>query len=284
MTSPLINHRSREASAALPRVESFFQLVAAQLRARLVNRSAADVPVRVSGVEVRTLGALHREPEFAGGCVLGELRLGSGMPTGIVVIQHNLLTRLIAVLLGEGLEESNELSQFRALTPVERRIAGRICEDLVAGIGSCWPGTAKPECCFGGLVSPAVLTDPMVSGSSVYTAMLDFGPAGSALGLMAVAIPVSALSGSETSRTEAAPKRRESSLASVMPVELEVVVELTRIKLTVNRLRSLEVGEVVPLGSLRDAVVKVNGMPLFEGQAGVSGGARSVKLVRRRKG
>ncbi len=279
MPSPLINHRSREASAALPKVETFFQMAAARLRARLISRSASDIPVRVSGVEVRTLASITDE-EFSGGVVVGEIRLGNGLPPGLVLMQHNLLTRLIAVLLGEELDGGGSLSQFRALTPVERRIAGRICQDLSAELERCWPEPGGPACQFSGLISPAVLSDPVSVSAPVFSAMLDFGQAGAALGLMAVALPVAALSVATPTRREALTKNA-GSLDSMMPVELEVVVELTRLRLTVNALRALEVGEVIPLGSRRPAVVKVNGMPLFEGEAGRSEGVHSVRLIRR---
>ena len=62
--SPLFHLRRKEASAGVPAAEAFFQTIAARLRARMVNRSASDIPIRVSGVEVRQLGevrhVLHR--------------------------------------------------------------------------------------------------------------------------------------------------------------------------------------------------------------------------------
>ena len=280
MPSPLINHRSREANAALPKVETFFQMTAARLRSRLVNRSATDIPVRVSGVEVRTLTSIAEE-EFSDGVVVGEIQLGNGLPPGLVLMQHNLLTRLIAVLLGEDLDGGGTLSQYRTLTPVERRIAGRICQDLSAERERCWPEPAGPACQFSGLVSPSVLSDSMRVSAPVFSAMLDFGKAGTALGLMAVALPVAALPVTTPTRRDPVARSAPGSLDSMMPVELEVVVELTRLRLTVNALRALEVGEVIPLGARRPAVVKVNGMPLFESEPGRSDGVRSVRLLRR---
>ena len=41
---------------------------------------------------------------------------------------------------------------------------------------------------------------------------------------------------------------------------------------------------MLPLGSMRDALIKVNDKPLFEGEAGVSNGVRSVRLKRRADG
>ena len=48
----LLTQRSKEAEAAMPSVEDFFRLVAHRVRARLVNRSSVDIPVRVAGVDV----------------------------------------------------------------------------------------------------------------------------------------------------------------------------------------------------------------------------------------
>lgn len=279
MTSPLINPRSRENNASIPKVESFFQMAASRLRSRLVSRSASDIPIRTR-VGVRTMDALSRDEVFSGGMVVGEIHLGEGRAPGMVVMQHNLLTQLIAVLLGEDLETGSTLSQFRSLTPVERRIASRICQDLATGLGRSWPEINGPTFEFSGLIAPSTMLETMSAVAPMYIAMLDFGSNSGPLGLMAVVIPVAVFPQDEPL---ARPERRkkEHSLDALMNVEVEVVAELTRLELTVNSLRALEVGQVVHLGLLRDAIVKVNGMPLCEGQAGVSNGLRSVRLIRR---
>ena len=282
-TSPLLNQSSREASAALPTVEFFFQSVARRLRARMVNRNAADVPIRVSGVEVRNLGGLLDISEFRNGVVLGGLRFGPSRLPGLIMMQHALLTRLLSVLLGEEGIDTDSPTQLRSLTPVERRIASRLCQDLITEILGSWPASAPPKVEFSGLISSSQTTEASFGAVPAFTATLDLGHEESPLGLMMLAVPLHTLSGLVESQE--APSLEVSqpsgSLASVMPVELEVVVELTHLQLTVNELRGLQVGDVLPLGVLRESVLKVNGYPLFEGQAGISGGNRSLKLIRR---
>ena len=279
MTSPLINPRSRESNASIPKVESFFQNAASRLRSRLVSRSASDIPIRTR-VDVRTMDALSRDEVFAGGMVVGEIHLNDGKSSGMVLMQHNLHTQLIAVLLGENLESGSALSQYRSLTPVERRIANRICQDLAAGLKRSWPELNGPAFEFSGLIAPKTMFETMSAVAPMYTAMLEFSTEHGPLGLMAVVLPVAVFPQDEPApRPERRPESQ--SLESLMNVEVEVVAELTRLELTVNSLRALEVGQVVHLGLLRNAIVKVNGMPLCEGQAGVSNGLRSVRLIRR---
>jgi flagellar motor switch protein FliM len=226
------------------------------------------------------MDALSRDEVFSGGMVVGEIHLGEGRSPGMVVMQHNLLTQLIAVLLGEDLESGSPLSQFRSLTPVERRIANRICQDLTTGLGRSWPEINGPSFEFSGLIAPSTMLETMSTVAPMYIAMMDFSSSSGPLGLMAVVLPVATFPEDEPPPR---PERRTQgkSLDSLMNVEVEVVAELTRLELTVNSLRALEVGQVVHLGLLRNAIIKVNDMPLCEGQAGVSNGLRSVRLIRR---
>ena len=48
----------------MPAVEDFFRVVAHKVRARLVNRSSVDIPVRVAGVEVKSLGVVLEDSEY----------------------------------------------------------------------------------------------------------------------------------------------------------------------------------------------------------------------------
>ena len=198
-------------------------------------------------------------------------------------MQHELLTRLIAVLLGEEMSDNDTPAQLRALSPVERRIASRMCADLLAETTACWPESPAPHIQLGTLAASTRPRDASISTVPVYSATFDLGPVDSPLGLLTLGLPLHALSALAEEESDEAPPPvvRGPDLSRVMPVEVELVVELTSMRLTVNELRALEVGDVVPLGSMRSALVRVNGLPLFEGQAGAANGARSIKITRR---
>ena len=70
-------------------------------------------------------------------------------------------------------------------------------------------------------------------------------------------------------------------LSGLMPIEVELVAELTQMQVTVDVLRSLTVGDTLEVGSLRTALVKVNGKPAFEGVPGEMEGHRSIQIRRR---
>jgi flagellar motor switch protein FliM len=61
-------------------------------------------------------------------------------------------------------------------------------------------------------------------------------------------------------------------------------VELARFELSLATLEGLKTGDSVPLGVVRDVCARVNARPSFYGEAGSSGGMRSLKIGRRANG
>ena len=51
----LVN-RSGQNQSALSRVERYFRAVSERFKARIVNRSTKDIPVRVADIDILTLG------------------------------------------------------------------------------------------------------------------------------------------------------------------------------------------------------------------------------------
>ena len=144
-TASLLSQRSKEAEMAMPAVEDFFRVVAHKVRARLVNRSSVDIPVRVAGVEVKSLGAVLEDSEYREGSIYSLLRFNPlGMP-GMIVLQGALLGRIVGTMLGEDPEEESQMGAVKALTPVEQKIAHRVCGDLVSELHDGWPVTPVPR-------------------------------------------------------------------------------------------------------------------------------------------
>lgn len=287
--NPLLSLKRQNTAVPLPAAEAFFQNIAARLRSRMVNRSATDIPIRTSGAEVRMLGEVMDDDIYAKNGIHGSIWVGSARMPGLILMQHDLLSRLIAVLLGQSIGELGVPTQFRSLTPVEKRIATRLCTELLEETSACWPERPAPRLQFGGLSVSAQALEPSLSTVPVYSVTMEFGPEDATLGLLTLSLPVLSLN-SLSSTIQADPdssnrkSKAASGLESVMPVEVELSAELTQLQLTVNQLRDLAVGNVLDLGSMRDVVVRVNGLPMFEGQAGTSMGMRSVKILRRYRG
>ncbi len=102
-----------------------------------------------------------------------------------------------------------------------------------------------------------------------------------------VAFPYSMLEPVREWLQGAAPGAREertSSLAVKLREEIkEVVVEvetsLTQTEISVRELLDLKPGDVIPVGLPDWVVLRVQGIPLFRGQYGVSRGASAVKIL-----
>jgi flagellar motor switch protein FliM len=278
----LLSQRSKEAEAAMPAVEDFFRAVAHKVRARLVNRSSVDIPVRVAGVEVKALSVVLADSEYREGSIYSLLRFNPlGLP-GMIVLQGALLGRIVGTMLGEDPEESSHEGGVKALTPVEQKIAHRVCGDLVSELDDGWPIAPKPRID----VDPPAASPRSVTGNvlntEVFAATFDFGPPTNPYGLLCCAIPVQAfraLAGPVViEREKSTPK---VDLSTLMPIEVDMVAELASFSLTVSQLKAMAVGDTLDIGSVRKALIRVNGKPLFEGVVGERDGLRSVQIQRR---
>ena len=90
------------------------------------------------------------------------------------------------------------------------------------------------------------------------------------LGLLTLALPLQSLGNLATDEPiveepEARPARTD--LSRMLPMEVDVLVELCSLRMTLKRLKTLQPGDILPLGN-RDALIRVNGLPMFEGEAG----------------
>ena len=65
----------------------------------------------------------------------------------------------------------------------------------------------------------------------------------------------------------------------ILPVEVELVAEMARLPMRIRDLRGLNVGDILPLGALEGATIRVNGKPIITAEAGHSNGQRSVRVI-----
>ncbi len=279
----LLAQRSRDSEVAMPVVEDFFHEVAVRMRARLLNRSASDIQVRLAGVDVRTLGDVLEDTEYREGAVYGVLRFTPpGLP-GLAVVQGVLLSRMVEAMLGEEPSTEAEFSAVRSLTPVEQQIARRVCNDLRDELLDVWPSVAHPRI---DVERPGTSPRGIVGGVrtvSVYSATFDFGPPTNPYGLLCCNIPVQVFrgmdGGHQVIENQKAP--REVNMDRVLGLEVDLVAEISRISMPVQALKDMKVGDVWDVGPVRRAVLKINGRPVIEGKPGEVDGHRSIQIIRR---
>ena len=85
------------------------------------------------------LAKVLEDSEYREGAIYSLLRFNPlGMP-GMIVLQGALLGRIVGTMLGEDPDEETQMGGVRALTPVEQKIAHRVCGDLVSELHDGWP-------------------------------------------------------------------------------------------------------------------------------------------------
>jgi flagellar motor switch protein FliM len=257
-----------------------------ELRTRLVRRCSSEVPCRVERLEGVTVQDVLRRVQGQVGAAIVPLEVTGVEGQGLLVLEGPLIQRLIGRVLGERSEEVDATRAMRPLTRLDLRLVQKIAGDFGGALGRVL-GDTEPL--------TVVAKDPMGGarerisgfdgGAALGVVTFDFGEGDEPWGLAWLAVEISdgAADTSERSRTpNPVPSnnssRRVRDLDRVMPVPLDVEVELARVDLTLSTIRDLKVGDSIPLGRVRPVTVRIGGKKAFYGDAGESSDNVSVKI------
>ncbi len=274
----------REVQSALPMIEGAFRAAARAMRARLVTRTGKDLAVVVSDVRVATALELMDGDIATSTAVWCPFHFGRSDLSGFAVMECRLLSRIVGRLFGDGEAILGATEVERTLSEVELSIGGRLCRELFDSLERNWPPPHPPRFFSGELsmgrqgVADLPATAPMV------VAEIRFGPEENPLGILQCAIPgalAKGLSGKKTLSDSRPDASRVLNFDRLMPVEVDLVVELARIELSLQVLENLQVGTDLLLGQVHELSARVNSSVSFYGEAGTAGGVRSFKIARR---
>jgi flagellar motor switch protein FliM len=279
----LLAHPDREAASALPALEDLFRSAARQVRTRLVNRAGADIPVRLGVARITTVGEILDDTETRDGAAFALFRANpSGLP-GMIIVQGQLLARVVGILLGEPLNSEQAPYRPRAVTGLELRIARRICEDVMQGLMLAWPEDQEAEFRMVRLGGSMRAVTGLAGTMPVVAASLDFGQPDDPYGLLSVCLPAQAARELKVVREDAVEREVEAmNVSRVMPLNLDVVAEIARLRISLSELRGLEVGSVLDLGPPREVQVRANERIIMTGEPGSSRGVRAVRINQKR--
>jgi hypothetical protein len=111
--------------------------------------------------------------------VYAEMRITPPGLTGLVILQGELLARMVDAMLGRDPGPGKALATVRSITPIKEQIVRRICSDLADELVDAWPPGATPRIDVGRptnrWVSIARRDRDRLRTVSVYSAALDFG-------------------------------------------------------------------------------------------------------------
>lgn len=271
----------REARLAGPLLEEAFGGAVRRLRALLATRTGHDTPVRFEGVRAMDLRELTDGGDFdqvALWCRFGAEPGGSPV---LGMVEWGLLSWLMGHLFGE--REPAIVPRTRAPTQVELSIGARLCRELMEAVETCWTAGPAPRFRFGQAAPSRRLAGEMDPSTPLLVVVLEIGRLDEPVGRLYVALPTTMLRGMLPKGTSVPTRAAERTprFDRVMPVELDVVVELARLRLPLKTLQALQPGDEIPLGALAEALARVGDREAFVGEPGVAGGVRSLKILRR---
>jgi flagellar motor switch/type III secretory pathway protein FliN len=281
---------ARDVQDVAPLLDEAFGLALRRVRALLATRSGIDAAVRVTGISGMDLHAFLETEASLDAVLWCSFEVASGATSGtaapqpattaLVALEGRLLSLLMGRLFGEGDTEPSAWAA-RAATAVERSVGGRLCAELMNALAGAWTDGPAPR-----FVPVAVAPNRRIAAnldprSAVLVTTIQVGEDPS-LGRLQVALPAALLIAPPAPVPIEPPLRvRKPQFERLLPVEVDLVVELGRVSLPLGALQALAVGDEIPLGAISEAAGRIGGRTAFIGEPGTSGDLRSFRIVRR---
>lgn len=244
----------------------------------LVNLVGMDVPIGVQDTEALTLADLQDRVMEEQLRLLCKIRLDPAGLCGVFALDSTLLSRLMGLLLGEDPWGEPTPADPRPLTAADERIGRRILEALIDGLNRALPdGPHRFELL-------TVDDDPRLDiglpfSTPMLQTVLDVGDPDSPMGMAMIAVPA-AMAHALWPENPRRHGDNQAGVNRVLPLQVDAVAELARVKVPLSRLREFQVGDVIPLGAIRDIEVRVQGRKALVVEPGQRDGSRCVRVLR----
>lgn len=205
----------------------------------------------------------------------------------LLVLDARTVFYAIDALFGGG-RRGRVKVEGREFTPIETRIIRHLSGILLESLRRAWEPIYRLEFAVEKVeLSPELAAVSFQREAIVVGAFeVDFGGSVGAFSLCLPSELVKAFRDRMATRPQAEvvpedPQWREAFLKALEEVPLRVEVEFAKKELALEEFLGLKVGDVILFSSRPDdeILVRVEGIPLFKGKAGVSKGRRAVKIT-----
>lgn len=275
----------REVQASLPLLEESLRAAVRRVRTRMLGRSGSDTPIRLTSSRPMSAGEVLDLPEVRDGAAWSSFLVERLDATGFSVIEARLLDRLVGRLYGEIDAAPRMPADTRAATEVELKLATRLCGELYSAIESHWPSRPAPRFRALRAVSTGRAGIDLAASTPMVAVAFEFGTETESIGTLTLALPVMLLRGlaaaPDASEALSQAPARTVRVERVLPIPVEVVVELSRVRMSLRELHGLRVGDQIAIPPCREAVATVNGRPTLAGEAGQRDGMRCIRVGRK---
>lgn len=282
----------RETRQVTPIIEEMFLGVARRLRPRLATFTGLDTPVAVKGVRPVALSQFLEGDTWADASVWATYGQEDGDELVVVALDGRLVARMMGPLMGQGAaDEVADDEVLRPITPVELRVGTRLTRFLVDAFESSWSVGVPPRLRLVDAAPSRRVCGDLDDSASYAVCTVEFTLGGMGAGSAHVALPTGLVrrllpraQGGAGAADRPAPKKsapRAAQFDRVMPVEVEISVELARVNVLLKRLEGLRVGDEILIGAAGEAIARIGDLAVFAGEPGASGTVRSVRVINR---
>jgi len=254
-----------------------FEKAVRRLRPKLATRMGGILPIHVPDIAAFYLDGAF-ETEFSSQAAFWVSYPVIDEPGAILVgLEGSLIALLMGRMFGEADVEATKWTP-RAPTRVELAVGKRLARDLVEAVLHAWTRGPSPKVTEGRNGPPSRVVEGLDPEGVMLCVTVEL-QIDSAVGRMMVLVPDHMVLSGVDEVEEDPP--RPVHIERVYPIDVELVVELARMRMSIGELRSLKPGDEIPLGLVRVVEARVEGIPAFVGQPGETGGQRSFRITER---
>ncbi len=268
----------------MPGLEISNERFARFFRNSMTSLLMRHVDTNVQGSEVIKFGEFMRTIPFPSNINIFKINPFKGY--AILLIEAPVVFAFVEFFFGNNTAKFVK-SEGRAFTSIEQRIIRNVVNVTLKDFATAWSGIAEiePEL-VGSEMNPQLVTivtpSEIVIKITIQIEIEDFD------GKIFFCIPYSMIepvkeklySAIQSDKFELDKRWAEKIQETLMGSDIEVVVELGKVKLNLETLLNLDVGSVIPLSNSAsdDVLIKIEGRPVYTGMPGYSRGNQAVKI------
>lgn len=276
-------NRDRIVRGSMPTLDMLNERFARYFRVSLFNMLRRSAEISVSSVQ------LIKFSEYVNGLfVPANLNLIKVKPlrgTGLIVIDPQLVFSVVDSFFGGDGRFQSKI-EGREFTPTELRVVQTLLRSVYKDLREAWmPVTTLEFEYLSSEVNPQFAN--IASPSETVVVMrfqVDFETAG---GQLHFTVPYAALepvrellmAGVQSDRVDVDDRWAASLREEIKESKVELACALTETEITLGELMRLNAGDVIPVDLDDSVTAKVEGIPLFRCQYGVSRGSNAIKLI-----
>jgi flagellar motor switch protein FliM len=278
------NSRERIIRGRMPALDRINERFAEGCRSSLSDFLGIAVEIENSGIQVQQFS------EYTQGLPLQTLfakaRLSPLPGRALIALEPRLVFTLVDLYFGSGVQTNKPIDK-KPYSPIMMRIIRLVIDRILEDLKEAWKPVMSLNCDYLGSELHSSCADIARADEITVISMNRIQLKGSA-GDLSIAMPYSMiepvkelLSKPTADNTEERGNWQMAFRRQILRTEINVVGLLAEKKMSIGEIMELKKGDVIPIDSAEAVVLSVQGIPLYEGRTGISGGRNALQIVGR---